>query len=571
MTSGRFTEAGKDERLVMNKQRIMLIDPPLFRFLQENQPAPPLGLCYIAGYLRQQGYDDVVIYNADYDPGQRLSECNRAFSREVEKFQHYRQAVTDDQHPLYKEIIDTVAGYRPDVIGLSSKTAKFYVLKKIAAQIKRHFPEVTVVAGGPHASSCPIEMLDSTAVDAVVIGEGEITFHELITALANGRDLGRVAGIGYRRAGRAVINQPRPLLENLDLLPFPAKDLVMHYQTVPADNMGGIFSSRGCPFACSFCDARSVWTRRVRRRSPANIVAEIIQIREKYGTSFFTFSDDCFVTDQAHLSAFCRELQASGLPGLPRRQFRWWCEIHPRLVSQPVVEAIAAAGCVAVAIGVESASEKTMQLINKKSSRQLVKTAARIIKQAGLNLVVFCMIGFPWETREDIMETVEFMEELGPDSGNLSILTPLPNTEIYNYCQERGLINYDADYLNCFHQREAGFFSDLISYEESRAVIREAFARVDNIIEKTRADKIADWFNRRFGEGTAASNYAGQRRPLLVSQSYADQTIEVAAADDHQWLTGDGPGLARQLFDHFPQYRYLRLTVAGCPAVTYEQ
>lgn len=554
-----------NEGYVVFDKKILLIDPPLFQFLNENQPSPPLGLCYIAGYMAEKGFQNIRVYNADFNPDEDFSECNRAFSQEVDKFAEYKKQITDENHFAYKNVLATIRDFKPDIIGILSKTAKFFVIGKMIELIKAEFPNVFIVVGGPHATSSDASLLEKTKADLVIRGEGEVTFYEVVKEYLTGtQKFDSIDGISYRDNTEIIRNSTRRLIDNLDEIPFPRKDLVLQIDKVHADNMGGLFSSRGCPFACSFCDARATWTRRVRRRSAKNIVQEILQTRENYGTKFFTFSDDCFVTNKEDLFSFCAELEQVGLASLPRKEFRWWCEVHPQLISEESILRMRDAGCVAVAMGVESGSEKTLEKINKKSSLDLVRKTAKIIKDAGLNLVVFCMIGFPWETKADIEETVRFMEELQPDSGNLSILTPLPGSPIYEYCKEQNLLDYDETFINCFHQREGHFYSHSISDEESSKIIKDAFARVDQIIEGTRVRKIQQAIQAEVAYLSDVQVLTDKTQELnvnkwiIVDQMYADRRIFIELASDLEKEL-DKDKLVRHLFEKMPQYVFINI------------
>lgn len=475
----------------MRIKRILLLDPPFFRFLNENQSSPPLGLTYLASALINSGFNDVVVYNADFDHSRGLKECNKAFFEEVNNFDLYKERIQNVSDPIYEEVLSTIAGYKPDLIGISIRTAKFFISETLIKLVKKNFPDTIIIAGGPHPTIEPEHVLLRTKADFVIRGEGEYILPELVRRINyQENNLLGLEGLSYRKNGKLRHNPAAALISDLDSIAFPNKDIILYRDALLCDDFGNIFSSRGCPFSCSFCDSRSIWTRKVRRRSPKNIVDEVSQVKEKYGTSFFGFYDDCFVTKSEHTIQLCEEIKNRGLNKLPKAEFRWWCEVHPQFISKEIVQTIKEANCVAVAIGAESGSQKILQRINKASSIDLIRKSCAIIKEAGLDLSLFFMIGFPYETEEDIYQTVEFMKELDPDSGNLSILTPHPGTVIYKECLAMGLIDYDADFINCFHQRNAHFYSPLISDERSKIIIYNAFKVVDELIGGNRKKKI---------------------------------------------------------------------------------
>lgn len=556
--------------------RILLLDPPFFRFLSEDQRSVPLGPAYLAGALRAAGFEDVVLYNADFDPRRKQSVCNRGYFEEMSRFDAYLKAVTDERHPLYREVVDTVAAARPDFVGITLRTAKFFIAKTLIRLLKDALGDVPIVVGGPHATANPDHVLERTQADAVVRGEGEETIVELVRALSAGRTPAGIAGVSWRR-GHSIVHEPgRPFVPELDRLALPARDRILHAETLSPDDFGNILSSRGCPFACAFCDSRTTWTRRVRRHSPARVADEIEAIRAAHGTTFFSFQDDCLSTSHSRIGALCDEFERRGLAALPRAEFRWWCEIHPTVVTAEVVARMKAAGCVAMAIGAESGSQRTLDAIDKSSSPDVVRRAARLIREAGLSLSVFFMIGFPWETEADIEETLTFMEELAPDNPTVSVLTPLPGTPIYRYCEQHGLIDHQkvlaSDFLTLFHQRSEHFFSETIDDERSRAIIHDALTRRERLAGARRQAHLARVFAERV---TPALDRAGLRLrlatdadedgwdqledavPVSVDQVYQEERIDVRVHDRAAaaGLTADAVArLGAALLRAFPQY-----------------
>jgi radical SAM superfamily enzyme YgiQ (UPF0313 family) len=536
----------------MSIKKVLLVDPPFFRFMGERQSSTPLGLAYLAGALKQAGFD-VTIYNADFEHREQVPEANKAFSSEVSGFDAYRRGVTDANHPLYSEVVDQIAEQAPDLIGITVKTGKFFVSKTLIGLIKDRLPDVPIVVGGNHVTADAEHTLRRTRADFAVHGEGERTLVALAQGLSAGdAALYELAGLSFRRGGELVHNAPAEQVMDLDEIPFPDRDCILHSDSMTPNDFGNLFASRGCPFACTFCDSRTTWTRRVRRRSAANVVDEMVQIKAKYGTTFFSFSDDCFVTKLDETYELCDEIDRRGLSALGKKEFRFWCEIHPNLITEPLVRRLKKSGCVAIAIGAESGSQRTLDHINKASSTDVIRNAARAIKACDVDLTTFFMIGFPWENEADIGATVDFMAELNPDSGNLSILTPLPGTPVYDYCAERGLVKYDEDFLNCFHQRSSLFVSDAITADRSREIITGAFQRVDQLIEGNRRAKIQRTLERviaadsasRFGlklamaggltadagaaDGPADGPAEGADVTLSCDQDYASATIDVS-------------------------------------------
>lgn len=558
-----------NESPMMKRYRILLLDPPFFRFLQEDQRGVPLGLAYLAGALRAQGYRDLVIYNADFDPDKGQGVCNRGYFDEMNRFDDYLAAVTCDDHPIYQDVLRTVTEFAPDIITISLRTAKFFITRTLIRLLRKRFGGLPIIVGGPHATANPEHVLERTEADTIVRGEGEATLVELLQRMEDGGDLSTVAGISFRDGERIQHTADRAFIEDLDSLPFPARDLILNHQRMGPDDFSNLFSSRGCPFACAYCDSRRTWSRKVRRHSPKYIVAEIWDIKRRFGSTFFPFQDDCFVTSKEHLYELCEEMHRSGLAQLPLSEFRWWCEIHPTLISDEVVATMKKANCVAIAMGAESGSQRTLDAINKTVSPDTVIKAARIIREAGLSLSTFFMIGFPWETEEDIEATLRYMEEVAPDKPVVSILTPLPGTPIYDYCVEHDLVDFDEDYLTLFHQRSSHFYSEHIDDERSREIIFNALERCERIAEKTRSEKIAIYLGSEVLPQLPLSSevlpklvdhpYDREEKPstLKVGHSYTDEKAVLTFSGETEPALLE-PSLLKQIatlfLKGFPQY-----------------
>lgn len=556
----------------MGIKKVLLIDPPSVRFMGETQPYTPLGLAYIAGVLAENNYD-VMIYNADLEHAKRAKESGKAYSDEVSVFDKYIMSITTLGHPVYMEVLSTVEQYGPDIIGMTVRTGKFFIAKTVVEMLKKRFPDIPVVIGGNHVTADPGHSLARIKADYGIRGEGEYSFLRLVKALSeNDGTALDMDGLSYRKDGKIVHNPPARLIEDLDRIPFPNRDALMYNSVMAPEHFGNIFASRGCPFACTFCDSRTTWTRKVRRRSPKNVVDELVSVKERHGTSFFTFNDDCFVTKKEDTFALCDEIDGRGLSKLPKKEFRWWCEIHPNIVTEELVERMKKSGCVAIAIGVESGSQRTLDHIHKANSVDVIRKAANAIKKFDVDLVTFAMIGFPWETEGDIRSTVDLLEELEPITANLSVFTPLPGTELHRDCEKDGLINYGEDFLNLYYFRSSHFYNPGISKERSEAIIRESFARVDDLIARTRTGKIERTLEGRifpgikaaFGTKFSLNHNNGADVAVRCDQRYADAAIRLmltmkTEAARRADLAGIKHALSTGLLDELPQYSSVRI------------
>jgi len=224
--------------------------------------------------------------------------------------------------------------------------------------------------------------LECRDIDIAVRGEGERTLVELLNALANGSPLDGVDGLIFRSNGGVVENRPRALISDLDSLCFPhqsAPTALKDYKLYPRSAFRGIFAARGCPFNCVFCGSRYIWTRHVRRRSPANIVREIQLLRE-FGVPSIHFEDDTFGVSKPYIHELSKALKEQ-CPGL-----EWSCELHVNLVDDELMHAMRSSGCTAIHLGIESGNNEMLKRIRKGFVIEKAVAAARTIKKHGLAL-----------------------------------------------------------------------------------------------------------------------------------------------------------------------------------------
>ncbi|GHF10605.1 hypothetical protein GCM10017044_00360 [Kordiimonas sediminis] len=568
----------------MKNFSVVLIDPPFFSFLDESQNGLPLGLAYLAGSLQAHGYSNVHILNADIVPGKFLPPSGKDRHNEVQKFHLFESRVKDAEDLCYKYVIETLNEHSPDVIGISIRTAKFFISKILVERIRNEFPQAVIVAGGPHASSCPEDVLRIVKPDIVVRGEGEVTFVELVKCIEEGRDYSALKGISYLSDGKLITNPMRPYVENIDDIPFPARNVVLNADLMSPNDFGLLFTSRGCPYGCSFCDSRGTWTRKVRRMSHDRLVEEIWAIKREFGTNFFSFQDDCLVTKQSVAIDMCNKFKEAGLASLPREEFRWWCEIHPNVITQELVRNLKEAGCVAIAIGAESGSQRSLKQVAKGSSLESIRRAAEIIRSEGLSLTMFFIIGFPWETEEDILETLDFMEECEPDNPALSVLTPLPGTPIFDYCLKSGLLNpEDNEYRSHFHQRADSFYNLNIPQSRAAELIEEGFRRCSAVLKKRKSQRLITFFRDRLedtllndldyrllvsdqniAEKPMASVDGSAPRHLLIDSDWETQSLklEIRVGETSTKMDEKVEGYLKKAFTtEFPEYENIDICV----------
>lgn len=357
-----------------------------------------------------------------------------------------------------EKTLGEIQQFKPDVLAVSFYTPQAEGAYELIHRVKKFSPETFVVAGGVHATALPDEVLGRSCPDAVVIGEGEETFAELVGLLREKRkpareDLRRISGIAFYEDGKIEKALPRPFIQDLDSIPFPAYDLInlKDYKGWYL-NKGGleapIFSARGCPYCCTFC-SNAVWKMgrpSVRLRSPGNIADEIEWLVKKYGINEIYDCSDEFNNNVHNALAICREIT--------RRNLKVWWKTSLRVDRLPeeLVKEMALAGCWYVLIGIESGNEKTLEGINKKIAFAEVEKSCRLLKKYGIKVQGLFMLYNVWEkegrleyeTTEDVKKTLDYAYRLAKnrllDYVGWSITVPYPGSKLYGIAQKYNLI-----------------------------------------------------------------------------------------------------------------------------------
>jgi radical SAM superfamily enzyme YgiQ (UPF0313 family) len=313
----------------------------------------------------------------------------------------------------------------------------------LAARIRASVPGLVVVMGGPHATSWP-QVIEHPALDMICRGEGEEAFVELADRLAAGADVGDIANLWVKTSAGVRRNPLRPPLRDLDRLPFFEREVY------PTNELGRrhpmVLTGRGCPFDCTFCvnpTMRSLYgltkAEYTRRRSPASVLEELELLVRRDPVEVVEFIDDTFTLDHAWLRDF--------LPAYRARIGRpFVCDVRADTLDAEVVEALRAAGCVAVRMGVESGSERVrQQVLRKRTPTAVLRRAGRLVKAAGIRLLTYNMVGVPGETLDEALETVRLNREIGPDYAWCALLQPFPGTAIRQEARACGLLPDDSD------------------------------------------------------------------------------------------------------------------------------
>ena len=285
---------------------------------------------------------------------------------------------------------------------------------------------------GTHATALADYILQQGYCDIIVRGEPEYTTLETIQNLSN---LNGVLGVSYIKDGQIIKNPDRPLIEDLDALPFPARDLVDNYKyhivLFPNKPIAMVLTSRGCPFECTFCATHLFYKRSRNVRSPENVVQEVEEIVKTYGINHIFFIDDTFTIGEERIILLCRLLQEKKLG------IKWICLGRVDTVTEPMLHAMKEAGCKEIIYGIESASPAVLAKTKKKISFEQMEFAVRITKALGISMSLFFMFGNPGDTLKSIRETSRLARKLNPNFASFNIATPDPGTPLFETLKDK--------------------------------------------------------------------------------------------------------------------------------------
>lgn len=405
----------------LEKVHILLMTPPcidLYKGLRDVAPiSPPLGLLYVASVLEKKSASLKIM---------------DAFAENLD----------------WHQIEEKFKQYNPDILGLTCVTSTFGEVAKIAGIAKKSNPNITVVVGGPHVTATPKQTLEKyPEMDIIVIGEGDYTLLDIDAALQENRELKAVKGIAYRKDNQIIVTPPRPMIHNLDEVPFPARHLVKNELYKPPTHISGrdsffsILSSRGCPNLCTFCSSKITFGSAIRYRSPENVLEEIKQSIKFVNTNYLVFMDDTFTVNKERVLIICKMLKELNIT--------WGSYARVNTVDEEMLIAMKDAGCNWIGFGVESGSQDILNKVKKGITIEQVRKAFKITKKLGIATTAFFILGHLDETHETIKETIKFAKEIDADFAQFNVLTPYPGTEVYERASREGLILRDfEDYGN---------------------------------------------------------------------------------------------------------------------------
>jgi anaerobic magnesium-protoporphyrin IX monomethyl ester cyclase len=428
--------------------RVCLINPPRIHPKTWGKPMvyQPLGIAYVAAVLEKQ--HKVAILDAPTEGWRTFDQIDET---------NYRVGLRNE------EIAERIRRWSPDIVGINIPFSGWSRAAFEVASVTKSVDEgIITILDGLHPSARPLDCLSHSNVDFVVIGEGEHTMLELVGALEQGitEDLKKIRGIGFVKKGKKVITPPRPEIQDLDSLPFPARHLLpmdTYYEAIKENPIRGVITkrwammitSRGCPHECIFCSNHIVMGRKWRGRKPEKVVEEIEELANVYSIKQIDFFDDNMTLNKKRVENICDLIVERGL------DIEWFVPtgIRADTLDEGLLRKMKSSGCNGIRVAPESGVQRVVnEIIKKKLELKHVENAVVLAKKTGIKVGVFFILGLIGETKEDMKETIKYaykLKKLGADKIHFSIATPLYGTELYEQAKLGGFLKegFDDDAL----------------------------------------------------------------------------------------------------------------------------
>ena len=400
---------------------------------------PPVGLVYIATYLREKGFD-ARVYDAN------IKGSNPAV------------------------VADMVRDTDPDIVGIYLNSFMINWTREFIATLREMGVTSVIGLGGPLPSVYPGKVLEHIGGDFVVTGEGEIPLEVMCRNIREGKPYySDVPGIRYLSGSEVISGPPNERIRDLDILPFPDYSLLgklsdykvraIRSPTAP------IVTSRGCPFQCTFC-SKAVFQSRTTFRSPQNVVEEIRLLKSRFGANQIDILDDNFTLKRSYAEEVIDGIIDADIDIAINLQ----SGVRVETLDEALIEKMSRAGVVKIGFGIESADKHVLEMCKKSLDLDKLREAVRMSKKYGIKVSGYFIIGLPGETRNSVLETVRFAKELKLDAANFAMAIPFPGTELYAFVREHGrfLIDPEANYDYGFFASEPFFELEGMDGEEMR-------------------------------------------------------------------------------------------------------
>ena len=351
----------------------------------------------------------------------------------------------------YEQTLAKAKRFEPDIVALTAVTPSLLKTVKLAEMMKKAFPTVPIVIGGPHFTAVPEQtLLDYPVFDYGVVGEGENTLTELVETLSADKTPLDVSGVAFRENGKVIFGAPRPVIKDLDSLPFPAWDLLdefpghyhpalFKYKKLPSTH---IISARGCPNKCIFCDT-SVFSRQIRFHSAEYVLEMIGYLVKRFGVKEIIFEDDQFLIKKERVAEICEGLLKAGWG------ISWSCSGRVNSVDDPeLLRLMKHSGCWQISYGIESGNQHILNFAKKGITIAEIERAVRLTRESGILSKGYFIFGLPHETEKSMKNTIQFAKSIPLNDMSVFTLTPFPGSEMFDIAEQFGVIEKDFENMN---------------------------------------------------------------------------------------------------------------------------
>jgi len=369
------------------------------------------------------------------------------------------------------KLANEISKLDPNVVGITATTASINTALNYIDSIKKNLPNVLTVVGGSHATFLPEDTLkECKGLDVVVIGEGEETIVDLTNNyIKNGfKNLNEVKGIAYKNNGVIKRSESRELIKNLDEIPFPARHLLpFESYGTSEDESGGVITSRGCVFNCGYCSSSLIMGKKFRGRSPSNVVDELEELANKYKIRDIAFLDDTFMLNKRRAQSIANAIKERGL------DISFVASSRVDKVDKKLLESLKQSGMATLYYGVESGSQRILNLMRKGITLKQAENAVKTAKNVGVDILTSFILGYPGETPDEMDKTIKFAIKLDADYSQFSVLTPFPGTPVYYELKSKNLLDTE-------HWNRYTVIHPVIKYEKlglSKKIIEKKLAK----------------------------------------------------------------------------------------------
>jgi radical SAM superfamily enzyme YgiQ (UPF0313 family) len=406
--------------------KILLINPPFYRFIGLEQDYVPISLQSVGSKLIEDGHE---VYLKNLEIGENTHYLG--YTERSSNYDKFIESVDNDEHIIWKELHDTIKNIKPDKIGITVLNVKYKTTLKIIDIVNSY--NIPIMIGGSHPTILP-----NLYPKNVEIYKGE--FESL--------------------GGR---------IKNLDNLPLPNFDMLM--DSYSPNGYAHMLSSRGCPFDCTFCASKVMWNRRVTYKSVDRVLTEMKYVKDRFNSDYFTFWDETWTMNKKRVLEFSEKYNIDAM---------WRCDTRADSLDEEMLIAMKKANLGQLSMGIETSDEDILKKINKNETQKDFIKAAELLDKHDIQWKAYMIIGFPEDTEEKILKSIEFIKKLNPFRITLSFFTPYVGTQLYEQTKTMGLIDDNYDMSLFSHQSPYNYFCPLIPKERYSKLKNVVTEDVDN-------------------------------------------------------------------------------------------